>query len=1096
MQGAPPSRIRARAVLAPRALPVTLALLGAILVAVPVGAQAAGRASGADLEPFLTPDGRCDLDAVRSRGYEGALDCTGFVPLFDPESGPCFARQDELGAWSEAFARPGVTHSGSSGHQVEALLAYENDLIVAGKFDWAGGPEGLGVPANYVARWNGIGWRTLGVGLNERVYDAVVFNGDLIVAGAFTAAGGHTANHIARWDGSDWHPLGQGTDGTVIALAVFGDQLIAGGIFEAADGLTVNYIAAWDGASWSDLNGGMDMSVWALCVWNGNLIAGGDFFDAGGVPAAQIARWDGGQWHALGDGFVPDTGTVHALTTWGGDLVVGGSFEQVAYQTANRLARWDGSNWHSVGTGAENGVDDRVWSLATIDDDLYVAGEFDYAGSVDCQNIARWDGAAWHALDFGLQGYVYELSVIGEQLHFGGSFNASNPDDQGLQVWMGGVGRWDGEIWDGFGRGLGNDVTSFAIYAGDLIVGGQFHWAGSLECVGVARWDGLRWHTMSNEITGVYALEVFLGDLIAGGSFNDGGPGPDYIARWDGNSWVKLHADEQPDDWVYSLRTYGDSLLVGGRFETAGSATSACIAAWDGSAWHSMGSGFGGYFESQVTDFAVYGGQLIVGGYFNDPLDQIAAWDGSQWNDVGGGMNGRVRALAPYGAVLVAGGDFTAAGGAPIDYIAQWDGESWSDMGGGMDGPVHDLALYNSTLIAGGEFTLAGSAVEVGNIARWDGLGDWLALGGGLDDRVQCLGNYGDQLFVGGTFYRAEQVPSGYIGAWRDFAMEFPDTLDYRDIPHISDGEALLELIDSLLVIGPIDSLWDDGVIVDPGPILFWHVDWDLGDALVENAGAIITATGRVDDAGGQPLGGAELRVRQVEDPQVDLVCTHPDAGTYRYQFFLDEQFVGSVDGGTDTLRVREWYRGSDDVMIDAVELWVDDGTQAMVQAFQWDTWIDIELGLIPYGPATQVTITPLDPGTATQNISRLEVHAARLSEIIFRNEYIENDPSGVDDERAGLLLRPRLYPSYPNPMQRGTSIVYSLPRRTPVRLEIYDIQGRLVRRLLDDVQPPGRYEIAWDGRDEGLVLVPSGIYYARLGAGSEVGRRKLVRAR
>ncbi|MBK8847084.1 MAG: hypothetical protein IPO27_11255 [Bacteroidetes bacterium] len=45
-------------------------------------------------------------------------------------------------------------------------------------------------------------WSTLGSGMDDWVYASAIYNGDLIVGGKFTAAGGVNADHIARWDGT------------------------------------------------------------------------------------------------------------------------------------------------------------------------------------------------------------------------------------------------------------------------------------------------------------------------------------------------------------------------------------------------------------------------------------------------------------------------------------------------------------------------------------------------------------------------------------------------------------------------------------------------------------------------------------------------------------------------------------------------------------------------------------------------------------------------------------------------------------------------------------------------------------------------------
>lgn len=64
-----------------------------------------------------------------------------------------------------------------------------------------------------------------------------------------------------------------------------------------------------------------------------------------------------------------------------------------------------------------------------------------------------------------------------------------------------------------------------------------------------------------------------------------------------------------------------------------------------------------------------------------------------------------------------------------------------------------------------------------------------------------------------------------------------------------------------------------------------------------------------------------------------------------------------------------------------------------------------------------------------------------------------------------------------PNPFRGRTAVAYSVPVRGPVRVDVYDPAGRLVRTLRDGEQEPGDHEAAWDGRDAAGNLVPSGIY-------------------
>lgn len=81
----------------------------------------------------------------------------------------------------------------------------------------------------------------------------------------------------------------------------------------------------------------------------------------------------------------------------------------------------------------------------------------------------------------------------------------------------------------------------------------------------------------------------------------------------------------------------------------------------------------------------------------------------------------------------------------------------------------------------------------------------------------------------------------------------------------------------------------------------------------------------------------------------------------------------------------------------------------------------------------------------------------------------------------TGVPATSRLGPNYPNPFNADTRIPYRLGEPGPVRLEIYNVLGQLVRILVDQVQAAGFYEVYWDARDQEGATVSAGVYLARL---------------
>ncbi|MEO6598068.1 MAG: hypothetical protein ABIP94_25265 [Planctomycetota bacterium] len=239
-------------------------------------------------------------------------------------------------------------------------------LAIAGSFAIAGGQ-----PANSIAAWDPISgsWAPLGLGIAGSVRALTALpNGDLIAGGSFTAAGGVAANSIARWDGNTWSPLGAGVAGGffagVAALAVDGNgDLLVGGSFTSAGGQPASRIARWNGTGWSPLGGGVavgsGVSTLAMLP-NGDLVVGGDFTLAGatvvggvltGVPAAGLARWSGGSWSAFSGGGATGGSVEALLVLQNGDLVVGGSFTSFGGAVATQVVSRNGSTWSAIGAG-------------------------------------------------------------------------------------------------------------------------------------------------------------------------------------------------------------------------------------------------------------------------------------------------------------------------------------------------------------------------------------------------------------------------------------------------------------------------------------------------------------------------------------------------------------------------------------------------------------------------------------------------------------------------------------------------------------------------------------------------------------------------
>jgi glucose/arabinose dehydrogenase len=112
-----------------------------------------------------------------------------------------------------------------------------------------------------------------------------------------------------------------------------------------------------------------------------------------------------------------------------------------------------------------------------------------------------------------------------------------------------------------------------------------------------------------------------------------------------------------------------------------------------------------------------------------------------------------------------------------------------------------------------------------------------------------------------------------------------------------------------------------------------------------------------------------------------------------------------------------------------------------------------------------------------------IEIYGGRARRIVAAT-------SAVDDVPA----RAHLDQNFPNPFNPITSIPFVLPAgggRTTLRL--YDLAGRLVRTLVDEVLAEGEHETTWSGTDDGGRVVPAGSYLYRLECNGLATTRKLT---
>lgn len=115
---------------------------------------------------------------------------------------------------------------------------------------------------------------------------------------------------------------------------------------------------------------------------------------------------------------------------------------------------------------------------------------------------------------------------------------------------------------------------------------------------------------------------------------------------------------------------------------------------------------------------------------------------------------------------------------------------------------------------------------------------------------------------------------------------------------------------------------------------------------------------------------------------------------------------------------------------------------------------------------------------------------------VIYSLKVSEN---GAEARSLGMIrqdlpaLSTTLLQNYPNPFNPSTTIEFILKEPGPVSLDIYNVSGQLVRRLMDSRMTKGRHRVQWDGMNHGGKPVSSGVYFCRLRTGKEIFTSEVV---
>jgi methionine-rich copper-binding protein CopC len=170
-------------------------------------------------------------------------------------------------------------------------------------------------------------------------------------------------------------------------------------------------------------------------------------------------------------------------------------------------------------------------------------------------------------------------------------------------------------------------------------------------------------------------------------------------------------------------------------------------------------------------------------------------------------------------------------------------------------------------------------------------------------------------------------------------------------------------------------------------------------------------------------------------------------------------------------------------------------------EPFDVNKWLDQSLYLSSPTPAaagnTETHVmTSLIPGQTYWIGIRVFDEAGNSSppsSLAFAEAYLELTSDTGDENNALVPDNFVLAQNYPNPFNPSTVIEYSLPEQTQVSVDIFNVRGQRIDRLVNATHEPGVYSVEWNGTASDGSPVSSGIYFCRITARDFTATRKMA---
>lgn len=299
------------------------------------------------------------------------------------------------------------------------------------------------------------------------------------------------------------------------------------------------------------------------------------------------------------------------------------------------------------------------------------------------------------------------------------------------------------QLWQNVGNGVSNVIRDLIPdpSTNNLYMSGSFRYADTLECRGMAYWDGNKYGKF-NPVNSNYCWSsdgcgptvsiikhnnVFYasGIFVFNQKFK-------YLLQYANNQWVPCCEPNNAYGIVLALKKVNNKLFALGGFDSICGKQIKRIAVFENNTWNEFAPPspglFGAYGDETISCAEYYKGEYYFAGNTggNSGFNEIVKWNGSQWQQLQNGLTGdpSITCLKVYKGLLYVGGYFFKSAGNVSSFLSAWDGEKWLDPFPQIQflDEVRDLEVVNDKLYITSTYVIPADNDSLSyQLARYDG---------------------------------------------------------------------------------------------------------------------------------------------------------------------------------------------------------------------------------------------------------------------------------------------------------------------------------------------------------------------------------------